>query len=294
MAIIISIIILCIVRLQLPYYELSNPSNFTAFNKEISDFENSVIADTTNNYNDYVLDYSKDSRVVSMQSTLYNFNPNTLDSVGFLKLGLSPKQTKIVCNFRRKGGKFYNKESFKRIYGINEKLYNKLEPYIVIEKEIITPKFTQNKDTARRITKFEKFKTPENIIIEINEADTTLLKKLPGIGSTFAKRLIAYREKLGGYIHKKQLFEVIGVDTIIYKLLEKSLVIDTNQIIKINVNSVTYYQLIRFPYIKQYQAKALLNYRDKHGAFTKPADIKNCLVIDDETYKKLRPYIIAK
>ena len=35
--------------------------------------------------------------------------------------------------------------------------------------------------------------------IDLNTADTTLLKRVPGIGSSFARRIVKYRELLGGY-----------------------------------------------------------------------------------------------
>lgn len=48
--------------------------------------------------------------------------------------------------------------------------------------------------------------------IDLNSADTTLLKRVPGIGSSFARRIAKYRELLGGYYVVEQLQEVYGMD----------------------------------------------------------------------------------
>lgn len=48
--------------------------------------------------------------------------------------------------------------------------------------------------------------------IDLNTADTTLLKRVPGIGSSFARRIVKYRELLGGYYVVEQLQEVYGMD----------------------------------------------------------------------------------
>ena len=48
--------------------------------------------------------------------------------------------------------------------------------------------------------------------IDLNSADTTLLKRVPGIGSSFARRIVKYRDLLGGYYVVEQLQEVYGMD----------------------------------------------------------------------------------
>lgn len=48
--------------------------------------------------------------------------------------------------------------------------------------------------------------------IDLNTADTTLLKRVPGIGNSFARRIVKYRDLLGGYYVVEQLQEVYGMD----------------------------------------------------------------------------------
>ena len=69
---------------------------------------------------------------------------------------------------------------------------------------------TKNTSERRTFPKTEKY--PVGTVVELNTADTTILKKVPGIGSTFARRIIKYRELLGGFFTVEQLREVYGLD----------------------------------------------------------------------------------
>ncbi len=296
--IVILLILLLTARLIMPYVANRDTNDFTAFKKEIEAFEASAYSDSTVYMNNYVTDFSKDYKYnktsLTEDAILFDFDPNTTDSADFVQLGLSPKQARVICNYRRKGGKFYNKEGFHKMYCISEKMFSKLEPFISIAEQKKEPAFTEKKfvrDTTFASPKTFTPKKDNDIIVELNDADTTALKRIRGIGSTFAKRLVAYREKLGGYLNKRQLLEVYGVDTAVYKILDKHIVIDSTIVKKININTVGFYTLKNCPYLKQSQVSALLNYRDKHGKFAKPADIKNCVLINDETYNKIKPYI---
>ena len=52
------------------------------------------------------------------------------------------------------------------------------------------------------------------LMVELNSADSTTLQLLHGIGPAFARRIVRYREKLGGFSNKEQLLEVYGSSNI--------------------------------------------------------------------------------
>lgn len=54
----------------------------------------------------------------------------------------------------------------------------------------------------------KKIKAGEHIVL--NTADTTALKTVPGIGSYYARKIIAYGQRLGGYVSVDQLDEIEG------------------------------------------------------------------------------------
>lgn len=277
---------------MLPYIDFTSNSERNLIASQINEFKKLAIHDSISSEENYVSAFSKDEKVNDNEKELFAFDPNTIDSITFLELGLSPKQAKVICNFRRKGGRFYNQESFKKIYGISPKLFEKLRPYIAIEESRKSKDNFEKpiiKDTNNFRPAFAEVKK-EELIVEINDADSTILKRLPKVGRSFASRIINYRDKLGGFVSKNQLFEVYGVDSSLFQTLEKHIVIDTNNVRKTNINTCNYYTLKNFPYLRQSQVTALIRYKDNHGPFQKLTDIKKCLLIDELTYQKMKPY----
>ena len=48
--------------------------------------------------------------------------------------------------------------------------------------------------------------------VSLNTADTTALKRIPGIGSYYASRIADYRKKLGGFASAEQILEAdVGI-----------------------------------------------------------------------------------
>lgn len=99
-------------------------------------------------------------------------------------------------------------------------------------------------------------------MVELNSADTTRLKQLRGIGSGYAKMIVSYREKLGGFYTSAQLLEVYKFSDETYKKIKHQLQIDTTLIRKINVNTATVKELKSHPYISYYQALSIVENRE--------------------------------
>jgi competence ComEA-like helix-hairpin-helix protein len=137
-------------------------------------------------------------------------------------------------------------------------------------------------------------KAAPGIVIELNTADSAKLTGLQGIGPSFARRIISYRERLGGFVRKEQLKEVFGLDSERYAGLQSQISVDGLYIKKINLNTVTFDQLSRFPYLNYKQMNAIIQFREQHGEYESPADLKNIAIMDDNTLEKIKPYIIFK
>ena len=108
-------------------------------------------------------------------------------------------------------------------------------------------------------------KLTEGTIIEINASDTTQLKKIPGIGSSFAKRIVGYRTILGGYYRIEQLQEVYGMYEELYEKITPYLEINPDSIKTISANTASIDKLKAHPYLNFYQAKAIVEMRKKKG-----------------------------
>ncbi|MDP4265863.1 MAG: helix-hairpin-helix domain-containing protein, partial [Bacteroidota bacterium] len=210
--------------------------------------------DVKDNYNISWKDERRNKAVKDIH--LFLFNPNNLDEEKWIALGLTRKQIRVIKNYEDKGGHFNKKEDLKKIYSIGDKDYKRLEPYINIPE---TPK----KEFPVRT--FSSFK--EDKIIELNTADTLSLTKLRGIGPGYARRIIKYRDLLGGFLNKQQLLEVYGLDTTLYSKIEKFLTIDLNKIRRINLNTAGFDELRKHPYIKYNNAKLIIRYKEQHGNY---------------------------
>ena len=101
--------------------------------------------------------------------------------------------------------------------------------------------------------------------VNLNSADTTELKSLPGIGSFFAKNIVDYRNKLGGFIEKEQLLEVYAFDTTRLSNIENFIVIDSIELRKVNINTDDFKTILRHPYIEYEDVKKIVNYRESKG-----------------------------
>ena len=118
-----------------------------------------------------------------------------------------------------------------------------------------TREFKHSTRTSRRSAKTDE-------MVELNSADTTRLKMLRGIGSGYAKMIVAYREKLGGFYAVSQLLEVYKFPDETYQKIKHQLSVDTTLIRKIKVNETTVKELKSHPYISYYQALSIVENRE--------------------------------
>ncbi len=120
---------------------------------------------------------------------------------------------------------------------------------------------TANAQTTNA-SSYRKYVKKEIDVLELNSADTLQLQELRGIGPAFARRIVAYREKLGGYYAKEQLMEVYGFSAELYEKVKNQVKVNPSLIKKIDVNAYDIGYLKRHPYISYYEAKAIVDFRN--------------------------------
>ncbi|MEZ5084088.1 MAG: helix-hairpin-helix domain-containing protein [Bacteroidales bacterium] len=205
------------------------------------------------------------------------FDPNTVSEEELKEIGLQEYIISTFLNYRKNGGQFSNTEDIKKIYGITDDLYTQLEDYVHIAEDTA---FIA-KGTLER----------SGLIIEINSADTLDLQQLQGIGPSFARRIIKYRDLLGGYSCHEQLLEVYGMDSTRYANIKNHISIENKSIKKININKATIKDLIKHPYIEFYLAKSIITQREKIGSYSSLKDLMDASLIYDELFYKIEPYL---
>ena len=127
-------------------------------------------------------------------------------------------------------------------------------------------------------------------IINLNTADTTQFKQLPGIGSSFAKWIVSYRERLGGYCETEQLLEVYHMDSARYNEFKNFVKIDSLFIPeKLKINYETFKSLLRHPYLEYDDVKKIVNHREHKGLITSWQQLEQ--VLGDGANPRLKYYI---
>lgn len=149
--------------------------------------------------------------------------------------------------------------------------------------------YKRDKPAYSSYPRTEKF--PAGTIVELNTADTTTLKKIPGIGSSFARRIVKYRELLGGYYTVEQLREVYGIDKERYEALAPWFRVDAKQIQPLDVNLLPFDSLRKHPYLNYRQARAIEQLRKQKSRLSGWENLQLIEELTDTDRQRLAPYL---
>lgn len=252
------------------------------------------------------------------KAELFPFDPNTADSTQLLRLGLQSWQVRNIYKYRAAGGVYCQKTDFARLYGLTVKQYRELEPYIRIsddylpastllkqERRTSQGSFSQNRgnwtrnqrdrsrDSVRQnhgpvplIPQYSPKLRPGETIV-LNTADTTALKTIPGIGPYYARKIVQYGQRLGGYVNVDQLDEIEDFPSEVKSFL---VVCDAHPQ-KLNLNKLSLNELKRHPYITFFMARAITDYRRLHGPLHSLSDLRLSRDFPQEVIERLEPYV---
>ena len=232
----------------------------------------------------------------------FPFDPNTADSTTLLRLGLSPWQVRSIYRYRAKHGRYHKTEDFMKLPGLTNEQWERLRPYIRIATEFqyVAPAVSLEEERRQGLEAMkameaeamrDSFQRQEKIslgqTIDINTADTALLKMIPGIASKRAARIVAYRRSLGGFVSVEQAMEAIELPDSVLKYMTVSQV----PVTKINVNKLSVQQLMKHPYLNFYQAKAIFEHRQDKGDLHSLDEMSHLEGFHKTDLDRLRPYI---
>ena len=279
-------------------FDKPEPADHTAFKKEIAALklkqQDSSQDFTSRNYtedNNYNQPTEKKYYSNTSKGELFYFDPNTISVDEWKRLGVREKTANTIHNYTSKGGRFYKPEDIAKIWGLHADEVKRLLPYVRIEAK---PAVDYNKYPPS--TKNNTYEKPKYTIIpvDVNYSDTAAFIALPGIGSKLAARIIAFREKLGGFYKAEQVAETYGLPDSTFQKIKSRLVIGSSGVKKLNINSATLDELKAHPYLRYSIANAIVQYRTQHGNFASVSDIKNIMLITEEIYNKAAPYLTIK
>ena len=239
---------------------------------------------------------------------VFAFDPNTASAEDFERLGLSSWQIRGILKYRSKGGAYRTPNDFARVYGMTKRQFEALLPFIRIGEDYqpaskfygaesdyrsrrgsgyssVSSSRTEKAGESPVYSYPHKIKAGEHVAV--NDADTAELMKIPGIGIYYAKGIIRYRERLGGFVSARQVLEVEGVPETIVGYLS----VDASRVRKLNINKLSISQLRRHPYLNFYQAEAIYDYRRKNGPIKDISELRLLKDFPPAEIERIRPYL---
>ena len=195
----------------------------------------------------------------------FAFDPNTVSLADLQRLGLSERQAQSIENYREKGGRFRSKADFRKMYVVSDTLFARLEPYIEIAK------------------------------LELNAADSTALVSLRGIGPWYARKILDYRDRLGGFVAPEQLLEIEGIDAERFAGFADGITVDASRIRRLDLWHASDTVLARHPYLGPKGARSIVRYRALYDStrWTLP-NLAAERVLSQENIEKLKKYIVSQ
>lgn len=244
---------------------------------------------------------------------LQYFDPNTADSTVLLGLGLRPWQVRSIYKYRAHGGRYYAPEDFAQLYGLTLKHYQILRPYIrikaeVMARDVVTRHKYKRGDSYGSLQKNDanlqsataqapqvdyyathprQEKIRQGQTIDINSADTTELKKIPGIGSYYARRIVELRKRRGAFVSESDLLAIRNFPETALEYMKAS-----QNFPSVHINSATLAELERHPLINHTQATDILSYRRLKGRITSISNMTNLPSFTAAQLSRLERYLV--
>lgn len=205
-----------------------------------------------------------DKKIIVATVKPFYFDPNTIDSMEALRLGIPAKQVNTLLRYRNKGGRFYNKEDIAKLYGLKKELVEKLIPYVVIQNKqrnrVYLNKFssTYNKISAT-------YKNEDDWSIDINTSDEKQWAMHTKLNAAVIKNIINYRNYLGGFSKLTQIKKVYGFNESDYYVLKPHLKLGKLNMQKPNASSMSFEQWKQVGIFADREIAKILRIRKENG-----------------------------
>ncbi len=197
---------------------------------------------------------------------LAEFDPNDLDSVGWVSVGMHPDWAKRLAAYQRAGGHFERPEDLLRLDGFPLGDYYRLKSKLTF--------------AGKALLRFD-----------LNTVSMGQLQEIDGIGLKRSQWIVDYREKLGGFLSTDQMYEVFGLDSALVREVLRHADLGSITPKQLSLNDDPFEVLVRHPYLTHRQAGTIVLHRENNGPFTSLDDLLKHDLVPAEKVDKLRPYL---
>lgn len=207
------------------------------------------------------------------------FDPNIYNVHDWIELGLSRRQADVVIKFTSSG--LHSNKELKKIFVIPDELYELIKDSTVYPAN----KFENAEPLEENYDKYEVK------VVDINTASQEDLEQLPEIGPFYAKKIIEYRNELGGYNETSQLMEMWKFDVHKFHKLKEYVNVGAGVKQRLNINEASVDELKAHPYIDYSVANSIVKMRTQKGGFKSLDDILESKLIEYPLFDDIKHYI---
>lgn len=231
------------------------------------------------------------------QPKVYKFNPNFISDFKGYQLGMSTQEIDRLHNFRKQHKFVNSKEEFQQVTRISDSLLAKISPLFKFPEWVLKK---QKKKLKNKVTVTDSKKeifVKERVIStpNLNKATKEDLMKVDGVGEVIAARIIKYRSKLGGFSEKNQLNEVWSLEQqTAEEILKVFTVLEKPNFEKVNVNTASFKQVLKNPYIDYELCKKIFEYRDEVAELQDISELRNIKNFPQNKYARIVLYLKAE
>ena len=185
----------------------------------------------------------------------YPFNPNYLTDFKAYTLGMTPVEFDRLTHYRNKGKWINSASDFQKVTGVSDSLLDSIQPYFKFPEWV-----TQKRSYTRKMTEVSPRKPLKKK--DLNTATAEELRVVYGIGAALGERIVKYRNRLGGFTHESQLYDVYGLsEEVVARTLEYFEVSNPMPIAKMNINRASASDIATIPGVSFELAQKIWNRR---------------------------------
>ncbi len=244
------------------------------------------------------IDSLKLIEIENRKPKIYPFNPNFITDFKGEQLGMSLEEIDRLLAFR-KTGKFINsKTDFQKVTKISDSLLAKISPFFKFPDWVEKQQKNQKENSFSDKFTYQNYKKTAKSDLSTNDLNKATIKDLQyisGIGEKTAERIIQYRSKLQGFTFNEQLYEVWGLQKEIADKTLETFTIKQKPIIKtVNINSLTFKELLRIPYMDYELCRKIFDYKAEVAEIQQISELKNIKDFPLDKYNRLVLYLHAE